>query len=413
MSESAALAAPLAADASLSGLAGDAASSALPEPAAATEEKPAAAESLEATTADKDSLTVESRRLLVFEKRESIALTILAGLAILVALYQTRAIMLPVTLAVLLALTLRPVLRKLHKLGIPDNVGAGLIIAGLLAVVLLGVVNLIGPAREWIGDMPANIAKLQEKLHSVSGQFKYLSEMNSQMQKMASGGSGDRPLAVEISQPALSANVALISNTGNFIGAIMLVIGLTFFFLAFGDSMLNNLLRVLDTYSEKKRTVELVYDVEKGVASYLFLVTVINVGLGIATAIALWLLGVPNAALWGVMAAAFNYIPVFGAIAGVLIVAVVSLLSFDSVVYAAIPPLVFLALTTFESNLITPPLLGRSMSLNPILVFLSLIFWGWIWGIGGAFLAVPLLAVTKLTCERFERTKPIAILIEA
>jgi len=367
-----------------------------------------------------DELTIakglsQEDRLERLERRESVAINIITTLAVLLALFATRSIMIPIVFAVLLALTLRPVVRRLRKWGLPDLFGSTLTLGVLAGIVALCVLNLVGPARHWAETMPNQLSQLKVKLDGVLGQFKDLAATAKQVEELTKSSEQNRnqPIPVQITQSNLSTNFAMISSTGNALGSTFLVIGLAFFLLVWGDDLLNNILHLLETLSDKKRTVELIYDIERGVASYLITVTIINVGLGIATGIALWLLQVPNAALWGGMATLFNYIPVFGAIAGFVIVAIVSILSFDSLSYALIPPMVFIALTAFESNFITPSILGKSMSLNPILVFLALIFWGWIWGIGGAFLAVPMLAVAKVACERFEKTKPFAVLMEA
>jgi len=341
-------------------------------------------------------------------------MNILATLAVLLALFATRAIMLPVVFGCLLALTLRPIVRRLKRYGLPDLLGAVLTLGTLIAIISLCLANLIGPARHWVETLPQQMTQIHEKLDGVLGQFKDLAATAGKMEDLANGKqAAHRPIPVEITQSRLSSNFAVISNTGNVVGGAFLVIAISFFVLVWGDGLLNNVLHLLNTLSDKKRTVELIYDLEQGIASYLLTVTAINFGLGVATGLALWLLNVPNAALWGVMAMLFNYIPVFGALAGFVIIAIVSILAFDSLAYATIPPLVFIGLTSFESNFITPSVLGKSMSLNPILVFLALIFWGWIWGIGGAFLAVPLLAITKLACDRFEKTRPFAVLMEA
>lgn len=155
----------------------------------------------------------------------------------------------------------------------------------------------------------------------------------------------------------------------------------------------------------------MIHGVEQGIASYLLTVTAINAVLGVAVTVGLAFCGVPNPALWGFMAFTFNYIPILGALAGGVILLAVSFLTFDSILFAFVPPIVFLSLTTIEGNFVTPAILGRQMNLNPILVFLTLIYWGWAWGLGGAILAVPLLAITKIACEGFDRTRPIAIMI--
>ncbi len=137
----------------------------------------------------------------------------------------------------------------------------------------------------------------------------------------------------------------------------------------------------------------------------------INVGLGIVVAAALWLMGVPNAGVWGLMTTVFNYVPFVGQGVAGLIVGLVALLSFDSVGYALLVPAVFYTIAAVEGNLITPAMLGKHMSLNPLIVLVALLFWGWIWGIAGAALAIPILAITKISCDRFECTRSIGTLL--
>lgn len=356
------------------------------------------------------------RSLFRYQQIQAISLAILTSIAVLAILHQTRAIMLPVTLAVLSTFALRPAVRRLRRWKLPDPVGAGLVILLLLGVTILGTVRLSNPAQAWLHSFPENLEKVKVKLANIASQFKPVNDMVEQYQAMTTpprGRAVGETVTVEIAPSRLSTNISLLTNTSDIITSLLLVIGLTYFFLAFGDTLINNVLRLVGSYSNKKRTVELVYDVERGVVSYLSIVTAINLGLGVTTAVVLWALGLPNPALWGVLIFALNFIPVFGALVGALIIALVSMLTFDSLLYAMVAPLVFILLATVEGNLVTPSVLGRSMSLNPILVFLALIFGGWIWGVGGAFLAVPILAVMKIACERFEQTKPIATIISA
>lgn len=221
----------------------------------------------------------------------------------------------------------------------------------------------------------------------------------------------DKPVAVEVQQPRLTAGIGYLSSTGTYFAQFFISLVLAYFLLASGDVLINNVLRILPSMREKRNVVELVYGVERSISSYLLTVSAVNLGLGIVIAAAMGALGVPNPLLWGAMAALFNFVPFVGALLGVFVVLIVSLLSFDSLSYAVLPPLVFWGLTALEGNFVTPHLLGRKMSLNPIVVFISLAFWGWMWGIGGALLAVPILAITKVTCDQFERTQPLGTLL--
>ena len=221
----------------------------------------------------------------------------------------------------------------------------------------------------------------------------------------------EQPIAVEVRQPRLIAGLSVLTSTGSVAAEILLAIVLAYFLLASGDMLINNVLHILPSMREKRNAVELVHNVERGISSYLLTVTLINIGLGVAVALAMWLLELPNPMLWGAMATIFNFIPFLGAIFGTIIILLVSVLTFDSLGQAIIPPLVFWGITALEGNVITPHILGRRMSLNPIMVFLSLAIWGWMWGIGGAFLAVPILATLKVGFDQFDSTRAIGTLL--
>jgi predicted PurR-regulated permease PerM len=211
-------------------------------------------------------------------------------------------------------------------------------------------------------------------------------------------------------QPTLSDWV--LSATSTFLGGAVICFVLLYFLLATGDAVLNNVLHVLPNFREKRGVVELIYAAEQGMSRYLLTVTIINVCLGIVEGLLLAVLGVQDAPLWGVMACAFNFVPYVGALTGTIVVALVSFLQFESLGYSLLPPFLYWGVTVIEGNFITPTVLGKQISLNPVMVFLSLAFWGWIWGVGGALIAVPLLAMTKIVCDQFKPLQPIARLLE-
>jgi predicted PurR-regulated permease PerM len=131
-------------------------------------------------------------------------------------------------------------------------------------------------------------------------------------------------------------------------------------------------------------------------------VTLLNLGLGFCVGIGVGLLGLSNALMWGVAAFLLNYIPFVGAVCGISLVGVASLIQFDNIWYACLAPLLYLALNALESNFITPQILGKWMTLNPVAIFLSFLFWGWLWGVPGMLLAVPILAIIKIFCDRVD-----------
>jgi predicted PurR-regulated permease PerM len=156
----------------------------------------------------------------------------------------------------------------------------------------------------------------------------------------------------------------------------------------------------MPTLSDKKRAVEISREIQQNISNYLFSVSLINIGLGIFVGGGLYFMGVPNAAMWGMLVAVLNFVPYFGPAAGVILLATVGLLTFDTLWRGLVPPGWYLLLHLLEANFIAPVLLGRRFTLNPVVIFVSLIFWTWLWGVAGALLSVPILVSIKVVCDR-------------
>jgi predicted PurR-regulated permease PerM len=197
-------------------------------------------------------------------------------------------------------------------------------------------------------------------------------------------------------------------QTPELIASTVLLLILLYFLLAYDGVFLMKLIKLLPTLSDKKRAVSIANDIEAHVSRYLATVTIINICLGIAVGTIVGLLGLRNPILWGVMVAVLNFIPYLGALTGIICMTLGAVLSFDSFTYALIFPASYLILATLEGNFITPMVMGRSLTLNPVMVLLSLTFWGWMWGIAGIILAVPILAAFKIFCGHIEPMEPIA-----
>ena len=191
------------------------------------------------------------------------------------------------------------------------------------------------------------------------------------------------------------------------VGTVTMLI-LLYFLLAYDGVFLMKLIRLMPTLSDKKRAVSIAHDIESHVSRYLLTITVINICLGTAVGTTVGLLGLHNPIMWGVMVAVLNFIPYLGALTGIICMTLGAVLSFDSFSYALIFPAAYLILASLEGNFITPMVMGRSLTLNPVIVLLSLIFWGWMWGIAGIILAVPILAAFKIFCAHIEPMEPLA-----
>lgn len=377
------------------------------------------------------------------------AFVVMSTLAMLTACYVARGVIVPVTFALLLSLILRPIVRHLKHRGLPTAMGATLVIVLVVASFLVGVTYLVGPAKQWIDSAPDNLRAAGDRLAPVWSQWKQIQDTSEQLENLGEdttnsesdptvvsavedGVTGrpptpvddpesslaqkdrqDEPVEVEVRPPRLESNLIILSSAGGFLTEAVVTLVLTFFLLTSSDRLINSVLKTLPEMRDKRRVVELVYGVERGISSYLLTVTCINICLGIVEGFAMWLLGMPNPALWGAVCCVLNFVPFLGALAGAVIVFFVAVLTFDSLEYAVVIPIVYWGMTAIEGNFVTPAVLGRSMQLNPIVVFLFLTFWAWMWGIAGAILAVPLLAVLKIGFEHFERTRPMSTWITA
>ena len=193
---------------------------------------------------------------------------------------------------------------------------------------------------------------------------------------------------------------SILNWTGTFLAGVGETLVLLYLLLASGDLFLQKLVRVMPTLRDKKSAVEICHEIQQNISNYLFSVALINLGLGLAVSIGLYFLGVPSAAMWGVLVAVLNFVPYFGPVAGVIVLGAVGLLTFDTLWKGLLPPAWYFLLHVLEANLITPVLLGRRFTLNPVVIFVSLIFWTWLWGVSGALLSVPILVSIKVVCDR-------------
>jgi len=216
------------------------------------------------------------------------------------------------------------------------------------------------------------------------------------------------PAGAHLANPNIPINLKLVNWTGNFLAGAGETLVLLYLLLASGDLFLQKLVRVMPTLHDKKRAVEISREIRQNISNYLFSVSLINIGLGLVVSGGLYFMGVPNAAMWGILVAVLNFVPYFGPVAGVIVLATVGLLTFDTLWKGLLPPAWYLLLHLLEANLITPVLLGRRFTLNPVVIFVSLIFWTWLWGVPGALLSVPILVSIKIICDRVPAMSPVS-----
>lgn len=339
-----------------------------------------------------------------------VALTVLA---IFYTLYFTRALLFPIVLAFILNLVLKPIILRLAKFRIPPAVSAAIVMVLGTAIVAFGVMLLWNPASRWISEARTRMPVALQKLKNLKEPVKQITEMSKELEKVTEvEGDGEdeneKPVPVKTVEDRLSSAINL---TGGFLGSTMVVIVLLYFLLAGGDRFLEKTVELMPSWRDKRRVVALSREIQNQISSYLFSITLINIGLGIVIGTGLYFLGMPEPVLWGTMAALLNYIPFAGALVGATIVFAVGVISLPTLAAASLAPTVYLTANAIEANFITPAILGKAISLNPVILILSIFFWGWLWGIGGVLLAVPLLVVLKIWFDHSTTLKPLGVFL--
>jgi predicted PurR-regulated permease PerM len=334
----------------------------------------------------------------------SLAITGLFVLALFYTLYFARAFFLPIVLAVLLDFLLSPLIRTLKRARIPEPLGAALVILALLAATGGAVYQLAGPAREWGSRLPASMREAESRLQKLRRPVEQVSKTAEQVEQ-ATKVDDSKVTEVVVKGPSLSER--LFGTTQTILTSLLEVIILLYFLLAAGDLFLQKLIKVLPQFRDKKKAVAIARETEASISTYLVTVTLVNLGLGLAVAAVMYLLGMPNPILWGALAAFAEFIPYLGATAMVALLSLAGLVTFEQVGQALLVPGGYLAVNLLQSQFIAPLILGRRLTLNPVAIFVGLVFWWWIWGVPGAFLAVPLIATFKIFCDHIEALAPI------
>ncbi|HEU5303216.1 MAG TPA: AI-2E family transporter [Gemmatimonadales bacterium] len=334
-----------------------------------------------------------------------VSLVILTLLAVLYTLHLAQAFFLPIVLAILLNLLLSPAVRLLRNHArMPEPLGAGVVLVLLLGVLGFGAYRLVPVASAWVARAPESMATLQKRIQPLRRPVEKVSEAAEEVEQ-ATDIDKETP-QVEIKGPSLTQQV--FGGTTALLSAATVVVFLTYFLLAAGELFLQKLVAVLPQLKDKKTAVRIVRETEAQVSTYLVVTTVINTGVGIATGVALALVGMPNPVLWGVVAGVLNFVPYIGGLINTVVLALAAFLAFEETGRALLVPLVFTAINILEGNLITPWILGRRMRLNTVAVFIGLVFWWYVWGVPGAILAVPMMATIKIACDHIESLAPIA-----
>jgi len=323
-------------------------------------------------------------------------------IALLTVCYFAADIILPIVLAFMLNLLFQPGMRLFEKLHMPRIIAAFVLLLSSFSVIVAFGAALSGPAASWTQKLPDGFARLQERLHFLNEPISTLQTFLRQFDALnnASGSAGP------------SFTETLLKGTQHFASGFFETLLILFFLLVSGDTFLRRAVEITPSFKNKRRVVELSQQVEKNISIYLLTITLMNAAVGVATALAMWACGLGDPLLWGGVAFCLNYVQIIGPFVGVGLFFFAGLLAIESFWLALLPAGLYLLIHLIEGEAVTPMLLARRFTLNPVLVVISLVFWFWMWGVPGAVLAVPMLAILKIICDGLKPLNAIGHFLE-
>jgi predicted PurR-regulated permease PerM len=339
---------------------------------------------------DMEALQVKRVRLLA-------SLTLMGGIGLLISLpFALRAgaeFFLPVTAALVVAIALVPMLEWFERRGVPSRLAAGLCVLVFLALAIFALAAIVYPAIDWVTLIPRRIDRVTEALAPVLDAYSNLQKFIDQTAaRISLEASQARTVRIETPSSMLGIITASAPHAAVQLFFALLVI---YFFLAGWTGMRKRTIVSRGSFEGALTTARVIQQTVDATSTYIGTITVINVCLGALTALILWALGMDSPVMWGGIVAVLNYIPYLGPIAAAILLALGGLMTFVDPWAAMLPPMVFIGLHLIEANVITPLIVGHRLTINPLLILVSLSFWAWVWGTTGALLAVPLLIIVK------------------
>ena len=355
-------------------------------------------------------------------KVETICLVFLSLAGAIFALRYAQAVIVPFIVALLLFYALDPIVCWLRRLGIPRAVSSFLLIVLVLAAGASSIYLLRGQASDMFDRLPEAMRKARAAIESQRGgpgTVAKVQQAAGELERTASEATGSQPqkgvTRVQIEEPLFNASEYLWSGSLGLLwfgGQVLTVVFLVFFLLASGDMYKQKLIEVVGPRLSRQRlTLQILDDIDHQIGRFLLIQIATSTLIGVAMGVSLWLLGVNQAAMWGVTAGILNSIPFFGTIIVTAGIALVAFLQFGTLEMVALVAGVTLIVTSIDGFLLTPLLTGRFSKMNNLAVFTSLLFWGWLWGALGILLAVPIMMVIKSICDHIEGLQPIGHLL--
>ncbi|MFB0875524.1 MULTISPECIES: AI-2E family transporter [unclassified Sphingobium] len=343
------------------------------------------------STADLQEINRRRDRLLA-----SIALS--AGIGLMLALpFALRAgaeFFLPLTAALVIAIALVPLLEWMERRGIPSGLAALLALIGFLLVANTALVLIIVPATDWFAALPQRLPKIQANLAPLIDLYANLQRFVDETVDMIASGPVAAAQASAVDAPRSLLQFAATSAPAAFIQMVFALL-IIYFFLAGWTRLRRRTINSRGSFDGAMAVARVIQNVVDATSAYVITIATINICLGLAVAVALWVIGMPSPLMWGGIVALLNFVPYFGPMLAAALLGLGGLMVFDDVWVALLPAALQIGFHLVEANVVTPLLLGRRLTMNPLLILVSLAFWGWVWGTPGALLGVPLLIIIQ------------------
>ena len=325
--------------------------------------------------------------------------------------------LIPIALALCFHALLSPVVRGIERLHIPTALGAAVVVLGVLAVLVVGGWGLSGPVRSWVDKAPASLATARKKLRTISRPLDRLTDAAAgepapRAAPAATPQAAPPPAAPAPSGPAVpSLFTQLLGKATALVAVVLEVIVLLYLMLAAGNMLFRKVVKMVPAPDDKRTADDILHQTESIVARYLALTALINVGQGIAVGLAMWAIGMPDALIWGLMTFVLEFIPYLGGATMVGLLLISAFTAFSGLGSVLLAPAIYLLITTLQNNVVSPYVYGGRLKLSALAVMINVLFWWFIWGIPGVFLAIPITATLKVLGDQVPRLAPLGELL--
>lgn len=358
----------------------------------------------------------------------SMTLSVLATIATILTLQYAQSVLIPIVIGILVAYSLEPFVKGLRRVGVRRSIGAAAVLIALVALLGAGTYGLAGEVMDIVTEMPVAAHRIrmrvEEHMRRPGGAIQQVQKAATEIaetaqaaaqQAPAKTAAGTQPAQVQVVQPAFNVGAYIFSGGMNLalvVGQAIVVLFLVYFLLVTGDLYKRKIVKIAGPHLwQKKLTVQILEDISAQIASFIRVELITSALVGAATMAALWYLGLHQWVVWGLLAGIFNSIPYLGPVVVTGGLGIVGFMQFDNIGHTAMICGVALVITSLEGLLLTPALMSRAARMNPVAVFVGLLFWSWIWGVWGAVLAVPMLMMLKAVCDHVEDLQPVGELL--